>query len=85
MSILTAEPENKEKQLNTYTTYTKKIKSPINTSLQAVEVKSSSSTTPIPSYTNKLQGEEKLSSDDVYLLASMNENCLLYTSPSPRD
>lgn len=73
MSILTAEPENKEKQLNTYTTYTKKIKSPINTSLQAVEVKSSSSTTPIPSYTNKLQGEEKLSSDDVYLLASMNE------------
>ena len=73
MTNLTVEPNKIEKQQNTYTTYTNKDKSLVDKGLELVEVNKITCTTPIPSYTNKLQGEEKLSDDDVLLLGNMNK------------
>lgn len=58
---------------NTYTTSTKEKESFINKDFQQGQVIRQTCTVPIPTYTNKLHGEEKLSKDDVSLLASMNK------------
>ncbi|GLX82479.1 DUF5906 domain-containing protein [Thalassotalea eurytherma] len=41
--------------------------------LEAVQIKKSNSTDTEPNYTNRLQGEERLSEEDISILASMNE------------
>jgi putative DNA primase/helicase len=67
------ELETKQNINTTCTTYTNNDESLINNEVQMVEVEKSTYTTPIPSYTNKLQGEERLTGDEVSILASMNK------------
>lgn len=66
--------KNIENPNNTYPTYTKPEESNVNKGFQAVQVEDNTYTTPVPTYTNKLQGEERLSEDEVLSLASMNKN-----------
>lgn len=71
---LTPQKSKEELEINNpYTTYTNSNKSLIDKGVQMVEVEMQTCTRPIPTYTNKLQGEEKLTDVEVSILASMNK------------
>jgi len=58
---------------NNYTNCTKSDKSLINKGVQVVQLSSSNYTSTVPIYTKNLQGVEKLTDEEVVLLASMNK------------